>query len=432
MNPPPVAPAGNPLRTYLFDLTMHGVKLGLENIRFLLDRAGNPEGAYPTVHVAGTNGKGSTLALLASILTAAGYRTGRFTSPHLIDVNERFLLGGQPVSDVALDAQIAFFRKIASDMDHSPTFFEMNTAIAFRLFAEAAVDLGLIEVGMGGRYDSTNVVTPEVTAITSIGLDHTEFLGDTLEAIAGEKAGIIKTETPVVLGDMPDGPRAVIEAEAARLGAPVLRIERDFRVACTGTRTAPRLHYTSSSLSLEDLVLPLAGRHQQSNAGTAIMLAEQLRARFPAITPETMRAGIEGAHWPCRMEKVLNQPPVYIDVAHNAAGAQTIAAAPGRWTVLLALSADKDAAGMLAALAPVAEHFILTAYSERRAMPVEGLAKLAAGLPHSVVPKLTDALDAGLGRATEDTPLLITGSIYTAGEARCVLMDRFALPPMQF
>ena len=188
-------------RDYLASLEFHGIKLGLENIQLLLRAAGNPQHAYPTLHVAGTNGKGSVVAFLASILRAAGYRVGRFTSPHLIDVTERFLVDDVPISNAALEENIEYFRTLSDGLPNPPTYFELCTAIAFRVFEQQKVDVAIIEVGMGGRYDSTNVVAPLVSVITNIAFDHQKYLGDTLAAIAAEKAGIIKPGVPVVTGE---------------------------------------------------------------------------------------------------------------------------------------------------------------------------------------------------------------------------------------
>lgn len=432
MNTPELAESGAPLRDYLFGLTLHGIKLGLDNIRFLLDAADNPQLSYPTVHVAGTNGKGSVLAVLAAILRAAGYRVGRFTSPHLIDVNERFLIDGAPVSDELLDENIAYFQAIAETMDGIPTFFEMNTAIAFRLFQQQQVDIALIEVGMGGRFDSTNVIAPVATAITSIGIDHTEFLGDTPEAIAGEKAGIIKSSVPLVVGTLDEGPRSVILAEAQRCGAQVSLAGQDFTSRYTGDAWSPRLQYQSQTMQLDDAPCALPGDHQAGNAGVSVALAEVLRDHFPRIDETAITTGLRAAQWPGRLEQVLNAPPVYIDAAHNPAGAQRIAEMPGRWTVLLAVSADKDAAGIIKALAPVADAFILSEYSGRRAMPTAELATLLDQIPHESLLPFADALTAGIAAATDAAPLLITGSIYTAGEARDLLTRHHGAPPIHF
>jgi dihydrofolate synthase/folylpolyglutamate synthase len=421
-----------PLRQYLFDLTLHGIKLGLDNIQALLRAAGNPQGAYPTVHVGGTNGKGSVVAMLAAILESAGYRVGRFTSPHLIDVSERFLVNGAPIPEDALEDNIRFFQRAAGDMPQCPTFFEMNTAIAFRYFAQARVDVALIEVGMGGRFDSTNVITPLVSAITNIDLEHTAFLGDTIEAIAGEKAGIIKAGVPVITTETRPEALKVFAQQAERKDAPLRRVGRDFHFEVAGTPWQQRFSYTGEGLNLEDVPLSLAGRYQGANAAAAATLAEELMVRFDALTPAHVASGLAEARWPCRVERVLDTPPVYIDVAHNVAGAEKLAALFERCVVIFAASSDKDVGGMLAALRPIADRLLLTAFAGKRATPVETLAKHVPPGEGEIVADLAEAIRQGLEQAVPECPLLITGSIYTAGEARQVLMDRFGGKPLRF
>ncbi len=425
--------------SYLFGLELHGIKLGFENIRHFLDRAGNPQGEYPAVHVAGTNGKGSVLAFLDAMLRAAGYRVGRYTSPHLIRLNERFLVDGGMISDEALDEQIAFFKGIADGMPNPPTFFEMTTAIAFRHFAEARVDLALVEVGLGGRLDSTNVITPEVTAINTIGLEHTRFLGDTLEQIAYEKAGILKPGVPAVVGAIEEGPRAVILDRARELGVPIRLHGRDFQCQSEGLPWDQIFSFRAPGLTLDNVPLGLAGRHQAHNAGIATALALCLRGRFPGLGAEAIASGLAHARWPCRLERVLDEPPVIIDVAHNVAGARLLAETIGRAVVVVAISSDKDARGILDCLAPLAQRtgsdepaLILTEFGGSRALPLGALIRAAGDWPHQCLPDLEEALERGMALATGECPLLVTGSIFFAGAARQVLMERFDAPPPVF
>lgn len=418
---------------YLYGLELFGIKLGLDTIRQLLAAAGDPQKTLATVHVAGTNGKGSVLAMLDAILRAAGYRTGRFTSPHLIHVNERFLLNSTPISGTDLDTQIRFFRDLAADFPHSPTFFELNTAIAFRWFAEQQPDLALIEVGMGGRFDSTNVIEPVATAITNVSLEHTAYLGDTVEKIAFEKAGIIKRGVPCVVTEEHPGPQRVILDLAEQAGAPVRLAGRDLRFRTTGTPLAPLLHYASPAWAFDGIPLALPGLHQGSNAAVAIALAEMLQPRFPRITRAAVIAGLGAARWPCRMEKILDAPPVYMDVAHNPAGMARLAQTLPRAVVVLGCSADKDAAAMLDAIAPVATRLVLTRFDNRRAMPLEQLNRLAAARSLHVEPVLRDALDWGIVEAQRTGhPLVVTGSVFLAGEARQLLVDGYGARPLAF
>ena len=419
-------------RAYLLHLEQHGIKLGLDNIRCLLDAADAPERHYPIVHVAGTNGKGSVVAIVAAIARAARYRVGRFTSPHLIDVTERFLVNGTPMPDAALDEHIAFFRNVADGMDPPPTFFEMNTAIAFRRFEQSNVDLAVVEAGMGGRLDSTNVVKPLATAITNIALDHTRYLGDTLEQIAFEKAGIIKPGIPLVLTETASPARDVILDRAARLGSPIHELGRDFRFEIGGPPLEQRFSYESASLRLDSTPLGLAGAHQGANAAAAVALTELLMPVFPRIDAAVIVEGLRSVRWPCRLEKVLDEPPVIIDVAHNPAGARQVAQALARCVTLVAVSSDKDAAGIIEALSPITEDLILTQYSAPRSLKVEDLKAAAGRRPCHAVPSLTEAIELGLRLADASKPLLITGSIFTAGEARQYLIERHGAPPLLF
>ena len=431
-------------RAYLFQLEQHGIKLGLENIRRLLDAAGLSDAtlqkSFPTVHLAGTNGKGSVAAMVDTMAQCAGYRVGRFTSPHLIDVRERFLINGQPISDNALDEEILFFKAIAETMLPPPTFFEMTTAIAMRWFARNAVDLGVIEVGMGGRLDSTNLIHPAASAITTIGLDHTQYLGTTLEEIAFEKAGILKPGTPLVLTENHEPACSVILEHARTVGSPVHLAGRDFEYAVGGTPFNQTFSYTSPTLQLGPMPLALAGRHQGLNAASAVTLATLLRSILPRITDAAISEGLRRVHWPCRMEKVLDNPPVIIDVAHNPAGAvvlaETMRGAYRQGVVLLAVSSDKDVAGIIVELAPWTSMFVLSPFTGTRAMSLPALTAAlettSPGHAYVVAANLEDALRQGLPLASTDCPLLITGSIFAAGEARNLLIRKYHASDLSF
>lgn len=419
-------------REYLYGLELHGIKLGLDNISRLLEPAGEPQHRYPTIHIAGTNGKGSVAAMVDAMLQAAGYSTGRFTSPHLIELSERFLHNSTPITADELDAGVAFFRPIAQGMAPPPTFFEFVTAIAFRWFGQKDVDVGVIEVGMGGRFDSTNVVLPEVCAITNIDLEHTKYLGDTLEKIAFEKAGIIKPKIPVVVSESNRSPRDVILERARVLNSPVRLAGRDFTYGVSGPPFAQHFRYESATLRLGPTALGLSGSYQGENAATAVALAEILGRRFPNLTEKAIAAGLRDARWPCRLERVLDRPPVIIDVAHNAAGARKLAQELPPCVVILAVSSDKDAAAMAGAFASVARHLILSEFSGRRALPAHDLSSALRGFAHQVISPLSDAIEAGLALANESLPLVITGSIFTAGEARSLLIQSKGAAPLRF
>jgi dihydrofolate synthase/folylpolyglutamate synthase len=399
----------------------------------LLTQAGNPQDSYPTVHVGGTNGKGSVVALLDAMLRAAGYRTGRFTSPHLCHIHERFLVDGETIAPESLDRNLLYFQSIAKKMPRSPTFFELNTAIAFRFFEEMNVDIALIEVGLGGRFDSTNVITPEVAAITNIALEHTQYLGDTLEAIAFEKAGIVKASVPTVIGERVAGPRDVILERARALCSPVHLLGRDFTIESEGSSSHQSIRYTSDSLSLGPVPLSLPGAFQAENAALAIAAASRLEERFPALDAEAITQGLTNAKWPCRLERVLDDPPVIVDVAHNPAGAAQLAAALESDCVLvLAVSSDKNARAILDVLAPHARTLILTQFTGHRALPVDMLCAKAGSRPYERLESLAEAIALGMTLARSDRPLVIAGSLFAAGEARMILSDQFGAPPLSF
>lgn len=419
-------------RDYLASLEFHGVKLGLDNIRALMCAAGDPNRAYSSIHVAGTNGKGSVVAFIDAILRAAGYRVGRFTSPHLINVNERFIVDSRPIDDNRLDALLDRFRLLAEPLSHPPTYFEMCTAVAFQHFADERVDAAVIEVGMGGRFDSTNIIEPTACVITNIAMDHAKYLGDTLEKIAFEKAGIIKRAVPVVVGERPGTPFDVIAARARDVGAATLLPERDFEFAPTGAPLEPALDYRGKSFVLTEAPLGLAGRHQIENAALAVACIELLRNTFPAVNRDAVLKGLRDARWPCRLERVLARPPVYIDVAHNPAGVARLTESLTRCHVVFSVSNDKDAAEMLRRIAGISATLILTAFHGPRAMPLDMLRLHASSIPHETRTSLEDAIDAGIERATADVPLLIVGSIFAAGQARRYLTDRYGASPPTF
>jgi dihydrofolate synthase/folylpolyglutamate synthase len=412
-------------REYLAGLEFHGIKLGLDNIRQLAAAAGDPQLSYPTVHVTGTNGKGSVLAFLGAIFSEAGYRVGRFTSPHLIDVNERFLVGASPISDKDLDEQISYFRTITESMSQSPTYFELCTAVAFRWFAFRQVDVALFEVGMGGRFDSTNIIQPRICAITNIALEHTKYLGNSIEEIAFEKAGIIKANVPVVVTERQPLALDVIRRRAEELQAPLLLPGRDFTYDTLGRPLYFSLTYHGARFQINAAPLGLAGQFQSHNAAVAVALAEALAAQFPNVTADVVRRGLASAKWPCRLEKVLDNPPVYVDVAHNPAGMAELAGVFRSCVVVLSVSSDKAAAQMVDAIAPVAKDLILTRFEGPRGLPVEQLAAVARHVPHRVIPRLDDAVRAAISNANPAYPVLITGSIFAAGQARRFLTIEF-------
>jgi dihydrofolate synthase / folylpolyglutamate synthase len=381
-------------------------KLGLDRIRAVLVALGNPERAFRVVHVAGTNGKGSTCAMIEAGLRAAGIRTGLFTSPHLIEPTERIQIDGTPVSQSDFERAFNVVHEIAEklDLDCHPTYFETVTAMGFWLFREKRVETAVVEVGLGGRLDSTNVVQPALTVITPIDFDHEAYLGHTIEAIAGEKAGILKPGVPAVFARQRPEAFAVLSAQAAKLRAPITREEefeiRDLRMDARGSR-------------FSGIVCPLAGEHQIGNAVTAALALRALGA-----TP----AGIRDARWPGRLEHVSPNPDVILDGAHNPAGARALARYLERfyggrriWLVYGAMR-DKAIDEVAGILFPVATELVLTAPDTPRALRPEALAEFA-GRGH-IEPTVPQAIDYARTHAGEDDVIVITGSLFVVGEAR--------------
>jgi dihydrofolate synthase / folylpolyglutamate synthase len=403
--------------TYLFGLEQFGIKFGLENIRAIVQRLRHPERAYQTVHVAGTNGKGSVTAMVDAALRAAGRRSARYTSPHLIDLRERFVIDGEPVSANALDSAIGDVRREIDALRREgvlavqPTFFEVTTAIAFELFRRAAVDIAVIEVGLGGRLDATNVVSPDVTAITSIAFDHEQFLGRTLRDIALEKAGIVKPGVPVVVGPMPAEAQAAITEVAGRQGAPIVQ-------ACEGV-TWEGGSLRTPACNYGPVQPALRGDHQVANAVVAVRVLEQLNVRPAAVVD-----GLAQVRWPGRLDirRFAGGREAILDAAHNPAGAAALASyletlEGDRPPLVFAAMRDKDIDGMLRALVPQISALVVTRASTHRAAEPEALASrartVAPSLPIFAEPSPQAALDAAWRLSSR---IVIAGSIFLLGD----------------
>src|SRR5437660_5758234 len=418
---------------YLYALQSHGIKPGLSRTEALLGGLGNPHRSFCVFHVAGTNGKGSTAAMTASILAKQGYRVGLYTSPHLIDFTERIQVNGAPISHDRVAALTETVRNAAeSHLREPPTFFEATTAMAFAHFAEAAVEVGVIEVGLGGRFDATNVVAPLVSVITTIAIDHHQYLGDTLEAIASEKAGIIKDRIPVVIGQIEAQPLSVIQAIASEREAPARLLGRDFD---TQGDSSAQFSYHGVSQHYDNLACPLAGRHQLDNAACALAALEVAQEQGMSISEASIREGLRTVRWPGRLETVPGQPQILLDGAHNLQAADVLASYltaqkasgfhQGHLIFVVGMMRDKDRRGVLARLAriPGASHLILTKARHPRAAEPEELAQAAAGL--EIPMDITSSLPAAFARARalarrEDT-ICVTGSLSVVGEAKAIL-----------
>jgi dihydrofolate synthase/folylpolyglutamate synthase len=421
---------------YLFALQKHGIKLALSNSLALMALMGDPHRKFRSVHVAGTNGKGSTASFIAHMLQAAGYRVGLYTSPHLVSFTERIRINNALITEakvVALAGRVRDAARKAAGPDStaafSPTFFEVATAMAFTYFAEEGVDIAVIEVGMGGRLDSTNVITPLVSVITNIEFEHTEFLGTTLTEIAGEKAGIIKPGVPVVTGAMQQEVIAVIERDAAAAKASVYRLPRDFMPAPITSRGEQVFDYRGIKTSYEKVRINMLGRYQIDNACLALAAIECLRSAGVSVNEAAARCGLEKARWEGRLELVARKPDIYLDGAHNPASAHKLAEtvremkpAYRRIVLIIGILGDKDYQGIIAALVPLADHVIVTKPRYSRAMDVRVLASEIRKLNGSI--EAAETVDEAIAmvrhKASSDDLVLITGSLYVVGDARAV------------
>jgi dihydrofolate synthase/folylpolyglutamate synthase len=405
--------------------------LNLNRMREALARAGDPHLTLRFVHIAGTKGKGSTAAMLASILRAAGRRVGLFTSPHLIDFRERIRVDDTLIPAASMAELVEEIQPIIEGMratpDGPPTFFEAITLIAFLWFVREKPDVVVLETGMGGRLDATNVVEPLAVGLTTIALDHMVELGDTLAAIAGEKAGIIKPGRPVVSATQAPEAAAVIARIAGEQGSTLVRVGEEIRIEPSAfvSSTGQRFSIIGRRGRYADLACPLLGAHQQMNAAVAIGLAECLLEFREPVTAAAIRAGIGGVVWPGRLQVLAERPLLILDGAHDPASIEALLAAldlhfPGRHRrFVLGFSQEKDWPAMLRLLAPHAAELVLTASSNPRAVPPDALAEQAIPLrvPLTVIADLRAALNDTLAHAAPDDLVCVTGSLYVVGEA---------------
>lgn len=418
----------------------HLIEPSLDGIRYFVDALGNPQEAFPSIHITGTNGKTSTARMIDALLRAAQLRTGRYTSPHLQRVNERISLDGEPLTDEQLVAaydDVAMIAELVDSRQPTPlTYFELMTGMAFACFADAPVDAAVIEVGLGGRWDATNVMDAPVAVVTPIGLDHVEYLGGTLESIATEKSGIFREGGIAILSRQELDAATTLLAKAVETGTTVAREGLEFGVLHRSVAVGGQL-ITLKGLQVEyeDMFLPLHGAHQASNAATAVAAVEAFLDAGP-LDPDLVREGLSQADSPGRLEVVRHAPTVMLDGAHNPAGARALVDAVteafsfDRLVGVMAVLADKDAEGVLEALEPLLTHLVVTQNSSGRCMPADELAEIAEDIfgsaRVSTVYRLPDAIDTALALAEEDgmvegVGVLVTGSLFTVGEARALL-----------
>ncbi len=423
---------------FLFGLQKFGTKLGLENTFRLLEILGRPEKGRKFLHITGTNGKGSVSALSASALRAAGYRTGLYTSPHLVSFTERMTVDGDEISKEEVAALADRLKRLldvhAPDM--KPTFFEFTTAVAFDYFREKDAGAVVLEVGMGGRLDSTNVITPECSVITNVELEHREYLGDTIEAIAHEKAGIIKPGVPLVTSERKPEALDCIRGVCREKEAPLYVMGEDFGYSASGYRwkdgdVIQELDYRGPGGEIKGVLVPLAGEHQLINAATALCA---LSVSGMAVPEDAIRKGFASVRWEGRLETVSQKPLVVLDGAHNTDSARALAAAIkkyysgryGRLLLVLGVLADKDFRDMAAYLLPLADRVIFTQADYSRAVPADELSRnLDGGKGQATVcADVPGALEKALSWAGPDDMVLVTGSLYVVGEAKAWLSKR--------
>ena len=409
-------------------------KFDLENITILAERLGHPERAYPSVHIAGTNGKGSTAAFLESILRHAGFRTGLNTSPHLEKINERIRVHGEEINDETFADTLSRIQVLIEELLASgklrghPTYFECVTAMAFESFARERVAFGVFEVGLGGRLDATNILSPVVTIITRIDFDHENFLGHSLKEIAFEKAGILKPGVPLVLAEQRPEALEVILARARELACPVIEPAQIFRVdqeSSQNGRVRARVIEADSGKSLE-IAPSLPGRFQLQNALNAVAASHVLQNRGFRIPDDAITHGIANTVWPGRLEKLQSSPDVYFDGAHNPGAARELAYfleqnfSGRRIFLIYAALRDKAVDEVAGLLFPRAAEVIFTAPRTSRAVSAAQLAEIAGhhAVHFSVIPDAERAFERALAEATPEDAIFITGSLYLVGQLR--------------
>jgi dihydrofolate synthase/folylpolyglutamate synthase len=414
---------------YLYRLQWHGIQPGLERMERLLRLIDHPERKYRSVHIGGTNGKGSTAATVASILKQGGYRVGLYTSPHLIDFSERIRISGKPIEAEQIVRLTNLLRKRIEEKDPALapllTFFEFTTAMAFLHFAESKLDVAVVEVGLGGRFDATNLLTPLVAAITHIDFDHERYLGATLLQIASEKAGIIKAGIPVVTGATQPEVLALFKQVAESKGAPLLRLDHEIKLE--GNRPERFLYRGRRTRFVHS---PLRGAHQVRNTAVAIGIIEQLQSHGVPLSEEAIIVGIGQVEWAGRLEVIRQRPLILLDGAHNPSGARALAdflrevdpTRRGKHWIIAGIMHDKNIPDILAPLLPWADEIVLTRPNiERAAEPdllISSIQKRS--LTQTVRERVPDAISYVESLLQPEDTLVITGSLYTVGEAKAV------------
>lgn len=414
---------------YLYGLQRFGMIFGLSNIEGILRTLGNPHEALKVIHIGGTNGKGSVAVMVASVLRENEYRVGLYTSPHILSFTERIQINGQSISEAQVAAMTARIKKEIEDakIPQQFTFFDFTTAMALLCFAEAEVDLAVVEVGLGGRLDSTNVVTPVVTLITNVSFEHRDVLGDSLTGIGREKAGIIKAGIPLVTGVTQKEILRELENICREKGAPLYLMGRDF----FGEKEGPGIfRFKGRQWDFSGIKVSLLGQHQIANATMALEILEAMEEAGYPVTRESIYLGLEQVDWPGRLEIVRTRPWVVLDGAHNPAGAQALCEALSqgfsydRCYFLLGIMKDKEVEKIVSILVPLSHELVLTQPKQDRAAPPERLLKAVetAGGRGRVIPDVAEGLDTLLSMAGSNDLICVAGSFYTIGEAKAHLL----------
>src|SRR5688572_30120819 len=414
---------------YLITLEKFGIKFGLANIQTLAAALGHPQKHFKTILIAGTNGKGSVTAMTDCALRASGLKVGRYTSPHLVRLEERFAIDGSPVDTAVLAGLIEEMHRLIDDLlakgslESPPTFFEVTTAIAFEIFRRARVDVAVLEVGLGGRLDSTNIVQPIAAAITSIDFDHEQYLGNTLAAIAAEKAGVIRRDIPVVVGPLAPEARDVIASMCEMSGAEFIEADAGVRIRSTSEDGRTSIRIATPMRDYGWVPLGLRGDHQVPNALVAVRLLEELERQLP-VTAAAITVGIRDVRWPGRLQmiEVPGGRRVLLDAAHNPAGAWALAAYlrrefPEPLPIVFGAMRDKDVALMLKVLLPIASALVITEPPTARAHPAEELAAIARKLSPRIEIEIQQEPAAALEQAWLRCPVVCAaGSIFLIGD----------------
>lgn len=412
----------------MYGLRRFGIKLGLDTIGNMLRKLNNPHTAFNSIHVAGTNGKGSIASSLASILYNSGFKTGLYTSPHLIKFNERICINNMHISDQDVVEALNAVKVCITADDREPTFFEYTTAMALYEFAKAAVDWAVIETGMGGRLDATNIVTPAISIISNISIEHTTYLGNTIAEIASEKAGIIKRGIPVVTGVKQPEAIAEIEKAAAEKKAPLYRLGKDFNVTQNDT---PTFDYIGMSHTFKKMRTGLLGNYQIENTALVLAACELLMANCPNLTRDTITTGIVQNKWPGRLEIVSESPYVILDGAHNLDAVRNLAQFLAdhlhdkNLTLVLGILDDKPYTEMLDILLPICRKLIITQPKIDRSLMPEKIYDIAKESVSDVaiIPDVAQAVTHAIKNANEAEAICIAGSLYVVGEAK-EMLDR--------